>query len=274
MSMTRRGFLAGIAGFGLASCARERETLARLTPDLRFGEREVYACAVAAQPHLRQAGDAALLNRAVVTMASTPDHAFTIVIGSIGQTGALRELNLAKAALDKLDRIPYYCLPGPGDADPSSADPFANFRRVFGAGQWVAERNGWVLIGLNTCETQDENGALSEAQLEWLSGRLRRVRRGRPVALFSHHPLAPTPEYPAAANAAEVLERLAEHPLKYAVSARYRGNHETEHDGVRFLSTVPCSTTLGNSDGSADKGYLGISVEHGEYVAEPVLLRT
>lgn len=95
---------------------------------------------------------------------------------------------------------PLRVLPGNHDVGEPGPDPWmgravtsarlAAFRRVFGPDHWIEERDGWVVLGLNS-EVLSSGLPEEDEQWEWLEGTARRVA-GRSVLLFLHRPLWPT----------------------------------------------------------------------------------
>ena len=127
-----------------------------------------------------------------------------------------------------------------------SKDIFGNYTSVYGPAHWDEGEEGWLFIGLNTCEETKSDVTIPQTELDWLAQTLKKVNRDRPLALFAHHPFNPGTKAYRVINADDVLGLFAEHRLKLVAAGHFHGNQVEEQDGVLFTTTACCSTTRDN----------------------------
>lgn len=256
MKFTRRQFLGLASAFGLASCAKIKNAvpdlnLARFTPS--FGGDE-FTFATINDLHVLDTKSAGIVNQAVNSINADDRVQFTVVLGDIATDGRYEELKLAKVALDRLE-MPCFAVPGNHDVDMKAKDIFGNYTSVYGPAHWDEGEEGWLFIGLNSCEESKSDVTLPQTELDWLEQTLKKVNRSRPIALFAHHPFNPGTKAYRVINADAVLGLFAEHSLKLVAAGHYHGNQVEEHNGVLFTTTACCSTTRDNFDETPEKGY-------------------
>jgi 3',5'-cyclic AMP phosphodiesterase CpdA len=250
MRFSRRQFL-GLAGVAaLTSCARVKQTRQKFA----VGKPGEFTFATISDVHVLDARSTAIVNRAVQQINADERIRFTVVLGDVATDGKLSELQLAKNSFDKLER-PYYVVPGNHDVFARSREPFANYEQVFGETQWVKNRDGWLLIGLNSCEGAKSDVSIQPENIAWLEKRLRKLNKSSPIALFCHHPFNPTTKKYRVANADEVLGLFAEHNLKLVAAGHWHGNQVEMQNGVLFTTTACCTSTRPNFDDTKEKGY-------------------
>lgn len=251
MRFTRRRFI-GLAGaLGLASCARVKE----MTPEFGvFKERGPLTFAAINDVHVLDMRSTSIVNHAVQQINADDRVQFTVILGDIATDGAYSELSLAKGCFDRLRR-PYFSVPGNHDVFPPAKDIFGNYSSTFGDAMWRESRDGWVFIGLDSCEGSKSDVHVQPNRLEWLDKQLGRIKPGRPIALFAHHPFNPNTKAYRVLNADDVLARFEGHNLKLVAAGHYHGNQVEEQGGVLFTTTACCSTTRNNFDNTAEKGY-------------------
>jgi len=266
MEMTRRKFLGLIGAVTLSSCAHQIPLIGRGN-----GKQEPWAVAGMSDLHVNQARTTAIINRAVAQINATPGVRFTVVIGDLSTNGQLAELNLARESLDRLTQ-PCFAVPGNHDVDTRARDPYANFKRNFGAPSWIHEEKQWVFFGLDTCEGAASDVAVRPDRLDWLEKRLRKIGPDRPIGVFAHHPFGPSTKAYRVKNADEVLGLFSGHNLKFIASAHYHGNQEEISNGVLFTTTACCSSTRDNFDETKEKGYRLFRITGEEVDTEFVLL--
>lgn len=271
MRFTRRQFIGLLGALGASSCARVK----RVDWDLGILDRGEGLCTFAAinDLHILDAPSTAIVNRAVKSINENADVRFTVVLGDLATDGRLAELNMARESLDKLER-PYFVVPGNHDADPTSADIFANYEKNFGEGVWTEENGGWVFIGLDSCEGTASDVSVQPEHIAWLEKQLNRINQARPVALFAHHPFNPHTKAYRVKNADQVLAMFREHNLKLVATGHYHGNQVEERDGILFTTTACCASTRPNFDNTSAKGYRLFRLDHEtvetEFVEVPV----
>ena len=255
MHWTRREFV-GFAGLlGLAGCARlEQSRLGKLTPDIGFGKDGPFRFAVLTDLHLVDSRSTGIVGRAVNAVNNDPSISFVAVLGDLSSHGSLQEMNLARHALDRL-AAPYFCVPGPHDIALGAEYGYEFYRRDFKKLQWRENKGGWAFIGLDTTGGSRQSTGMDDDSLAWLDDQIAHLDEERPVALFCHHPLGPEAKEDRLENAAEVLARFQHHNLRLVASGHLHRNQVEERDGVLFVTTVCCSTTLENSDGTVEKGF-------------------
>jgi len=252
MPFTRRQFLGLVGLAGLSSCARN--PVARIKPHIPLMDDRPVAFAAINDTHVLDARSVAIVNRAVASINANPDVRFTVVLGDLATDGLLPELQLAKASLARLEK-PCFAVPGNHDVNAGAADIYGNYARTFGDSNWRQEEEGWVFIGLDTCNGTASDVTVPAERVAWIEKRLRRIGEKRPIALFTHHPFNPNTKAYRVANADDVLACFAGHNLRLVASGHYHGNQVEERDGVTFTTTACCSTTRDNFDGTKEKGY-------------------
>jgi Icc protein len=222
--------------------------------DLGLGDDKTFSFAAANDLHVRDAGSVAIVNHAVKRINAEPGVQFTVVLGDLATDGKLSELRMARKALDRLEK-PCFAVSGNHDADPTCANPFLNYEKTFGERQWVREINGWTFIGLDSCEGTASDVSVPPNRIAWLQQRLKHIGKERPIGMFAHHPFNPATKQYRVANAEEVLALFGNHSLKLVAAGHYHGNQVEERKGVLFTTTACCSSTRGNFDDTAVKGY-------------------
>ena len=248
MRVTRREFF-GLAGaLGLGACARGRPQAGLL------GRDEGFAFAAINDVHLLDARSTGIVDRAVKSINDRPEVRFTVVLGDLATSGRLAELGLARGCFDRLER-PYLVVPGNHDVVGGAPGPLANFEQVFGPSTWTRRDDGWAFIGLDSCEGTRSDVTVQPERVAWLEKTLGRIKPARPIALFVHHPFNPHSKAYRVRNADHVLGLFGNHNLRLVAAGHYHGNQVEEADGVLFTTTACCSSTRGNHDGTAAKGY-------------------
>lgn len=275
MKFSRRQFL-GLAGaLGLASCAKVKRVipdvnLSRLKPTFGSGD---FTFAAINDLHVLDTKSAGIVNQAVNNINADSRVQFTVVLGDIATGGRYQELKLAKVALDRLDK-PWYAIPGNHDVDMKTKDIFGNYKAVYGPTRWDEGEEGWLFIGLNSCEESKSDVSIQPDEVAWLEQTLKKVNRERPIALFAHHPFNPNTRAYRVQNADEILGMFAEHNLKLVAAGHYHGNQVEEHNGVLFTTTACCSSTRDNHDETREKGYRLFHVAGNTIETEFVVVRS
>lgn len=247
MNHSRREFLTLLGALGLSSSA-----VAAFKPF--GGGKGPLTIAAINDTHVLDARSTGLVSRAVNHINANSDVAFTVVLGDLATDGKMGELSLAKSTLDRLEN-PYAVVPGNHDVDPTCKNILANYEREFGDLQWQDKSGGWVFVGFNSCEGTGSDVTVSPEQVAWLSKRVRKIDRDRPIALFAHHPFNPHTKNYRVKNAEEVLGLFGDHNLKLVATGHWHGNQVETRDGILFTTTACCSSTRGNFDDTTAKGY-------------------
>jgi len=247
MKLTRRNFLGLVGAFGLGGCAgRRRLGLGGSPGRLTF--------AAINDVHVLDTRSTTIVNRAVKGINANPDVAFTVVLGDVATDGKLEELRLARMCFDGLER-PWFAVPGNHDVFTRAENIYANYMNAFDGMNWLEQDEGWLFMGFNSCEGDGSDVTVSREQMNWIAKRLKKIRQGRPIALFAHHPFNPTSKAYRVINAEEVLGLFSGHNLKLVATGHYHGNQIEGRDSVLFTTTACCSTTRPNFDGTEEKGY-------------------
>ena len=263
MALTRRQFIGLLASASAASCARVK----RIDWDLGLGSDDTFTFATVNDTHVLDAGSTAIVNRAVSSINGNKDIRFAVVLGDLATQGRLPELSLAKSSLDKLEK-PYFVVPGNHDVDPTNQNMFASYEHCFGKCTWTEDSNGWAFIGLDSCEGTASDVSVRPERLAWLDKQISRIKAGRPIALFLHHPFNPHTKAYRVKNADDVLARFDGHNLKLVAAGHYHGNQVEERDRILFTTTACCSSTRGNFDKTPAKGYRLFHVAPGKLDTE------
>ena len=266
MKMTRRQFILFTGALGLSSCARVK------VPLIGTGEKAPFTVAAMNDLHVKDAHSTAFVNHAIEKINATQNLRFVAVLGDLSTSGQLSELNLAKTSLDRLAK-PCLTLPGNHDVQGNGPDVYANFEKVFGPTQWIREEGDWLFIGLNSCEGALSDVTIAPDRISWLRKQINKIKPGRPIALFAHHPFNPNTKKYRVKNTDEVLGLFSGHNLKLVAAGHWHGNQVTvcqqfvsvrqtvattnceEHDGILFTTTACCTSTRENFDETTAKGY-------------------
>lgn len=277
MKMTRRQFIGLVGAFGAAamqSGANDGFNWDRFKPWKHLGKQDgPLAFAAINDTHVLDAKSTAIVSRAVNQINATPEIRFTVILGDIATDGHLQEMGLAKAAFDRLQQ-PCFAVPGNHDVMPRDANPYANYRRAFEKSEWTEGKQGWLFMGIDTCNGTASDVTIPPERLEWIQKQLRKVKAERPIALFTHHPFNPNTKAYRVSNADETLALFASHNLKLVASGHYHGNQIEERDGILFTTTACCASTRNNFDNTDARGYRifrldGDNIEH-EFVEVPL----
>ncbi len=273
MKWTRREFVGAAGLLALAGCARVKQSrIGKLAPDLDFRKEGPLRFAALNDLHLLDSRSVGIVGRAVNAINNDEDIAFTVVLGDLTSHGTLREMNLVRHALGRLEK-PYFCIPGPHDLAVGTEDPYTFYRRVFKKSQWKMNMEGWAFLGVDTCGGREESLPMSESNLEWFDIQLAHLDPKRPLVVLTHHPLAPGFEG-RLANADDVLSRLEPYNVKLVLSGHYHGSQVTDHAGAVHITTPCCSTVAQNSDGTAEKGFRRVVLDEGQIQHEFVPVPT
>lgn len=277
MRWSRREFLSLGAALGLSSCARmgmdKLPLIDTVGLDLGGGKDAVFAFATIGDLHIKDAGSAAIVGRAIQRINADDRVKFVVIVGDLATDGALGELKLAKTTLQSCTK-PYFSVPGNHDVDITRNDIYANYATAIGPTQWVEEQEGWALIGLDSCNGTASDVTIPQDRVEWLTKQVDRINNERPIALFVHHPLNPNTKAYRIKNADAILAVFAKHNLKVVASGHFHGNQIEQQNGILFATSACCSTTRDNHDGTTEKGYRLYHVDKGavetEFVVVPV----
>lgn len=271
MGLSRRQFVTFSAIAALSGCARVKQSrIGQLAPEFEFGGDGTVKFATIADFHIVDSRGAGIVGRAVNSINNDPAIDFVAVLGDLTQHGSLSQMNIAAGALARLEK-PYFCVPGEHDLSAAIEDPYEFYRRSFKKTQWRHSTEGWVFIGLDTCDGPARQPTVPADRLDWLRNQLDHTEKKKPIALLAHHPFNPGSKADRIANADEILALFAAHDLRIVASGHYHGNQVEERDGVLFVTTAPCGSTAKNDNGTEEKGYRvftleGTSVQH-EFVA-------
>ena len=261
MKVSRRNFMGYSALAGLAGCARiENSKLGKITPEFEFGDDGILKFATIGDLHMLDSRSGGIVGRAVNLINNDKAIDFTVVLGDLTTHGTLPETNLAQQALGRLVK-PYYCIPGEHDNNPATENKYEFYQRAFKKTQWRESNAGWALLGLDTCDGTASQTTVPQSSLDWLQDQLAHTEKKKPIALFTHHPLAPNTKGERATNAEDVLDLFAGYNLKLVASGHYHGNQEEERDGILFVTTACCSATVDNDDGTTEKGFRVFTME-------------
>jgi len=115
-----------------------------------------------------------------------PELSFMIHMGDLVETGSDAEYRLMESMTASL---PFQVIGTPGNHEARWQDPQASlFRTYFGAPNTSFNHGAWHFVVLDTTYPGQTLGTLDPATLAWLEADLA-ANPGRPVAVFSHHPL-------------------------------------------------------------------------------------
>ncbi len=254
MRLSRRQFIGLIGAAGLSSCAGTKRALGKITPDIHLGGNGPLCFVALNDLHVLDAKSTGIVNRAVKQINADKDVDFVAVLGDIATDGKIGELKLAKGSLDRLEK-PYFCVPGNHDIEARALDPCGSYRGTFGELQWTEGEEGWLFMGIDTCNGTASDVTVPQERMDWIAKQLKHTKKGRPIAVFCHHPFNPNSKAYRVQNADDVLALFAEHNLKLVAAGHYHGNQAEVRDGVLFTTTACCASTRGNFDNTEAKGY-------------------
>lgn len=256
MKITRRQFIGMTGALGLSAWANTAGILRRIgfPCHRRGGKKDSATFAALNDLHVLDARSTAIVNKAVGQINSTPSVEFTVVLGDLATRGRLSELRLCRQSLGRLKQ-PYFVVPGNHDVEPGAADIYANYEKNFGEGNWTQKEDDWVFLGLDSCEGAASDVSIPPDRVQWLEKQLKKIKPGRPLALFCHHPFNPHTKAYRVKNAGDVLALFAGHNLKLVAAGHYHGNQVEDANGILFTTTACCSTTRSNFDNTPAKGY-------------------
>ena len=246
MTLSRRQFLGWAGALALSGCAHRTGGSPGQPGRLTF--------AAVNDLHVLDAASTNIVHRAVRGINANPDVAFTVILGDIATDGKLPELNLAWNALANLTQ-PWVAVPGNHDVYPGAEDIYANYRKTFHDTHWLERNDGWLFLGIDSCEGAASDVSVSGEQTDWIARRLRRIPTATPIALFAHHPFNPHTKKYRVLNADAVLGLFAHHNLRLVAAGHYHGNQVERQGNILYTTTACCSSTRGNFDGTDAKGY-------------------
>ncbi len=240
---TRRQFLA-VCAAGICSVRQA------------FGEQTAtdFSFATINDCHIKDASSIGIVEQAVARINADSRISAVMVLGDVATVGAKAELELAKAALDKLTR-PWHAVPGNHDVFMRDEDIYTNYAAVFGERHWLHEHQGWAFLGFDSCEGMKSDVTVAAKELDWLREQAAHIAPDKPIALFCHHPLNPHTASYRILNADVILDIFKGHALRMSAAGHWHGNQTEEQNGVLFTTTACCSSTRGNFDKTEARGY-------------------
>ncbi len=243
MRLTRRQFVGLIAGAGLTGVARTA-----------YGASDTFTFATIGDIHVLGENSTAIVGHAVDKINANPSVQFAVIVGDLAIAGRGTELDYAHQALKRLAK-PWFVLPGNHDVNMTAADIYKEYNDRFGKPDWTNEREGWLFLGIDSCNEDKSDVSIRQDQIEWLKQQLDHDVSKRPIALFCHHPFNPHSKAYRVKNAGEVLSLFKDRSLRLVAAGHFHGNQVEERDGVLFTTTACCSSIRGNHDGSTAKGF-------------------
>ncbi|MBR0656127.1 metallophosphoesterase family protein [Plastoroseomonas arctica] len=208
-------------------------------------------------------------------VARVPD--VIVATGDVSLDGADREADLEYAARS-FARLPRPVLAVPGNHDvgdhpdraprqPFSTERLERFERHFGPARWMADREGWRLLGLNS-QVAGTGHPEEAAQAGFIAEALATLGERR-LAVFLHKPIfTTTPEDPLfdywsvpPFARAPFLPLLAHPALRLVASGHLHLHHEATRGGVRLAWAPAVSFVVAEDEqpglpGARPCGYL------------------
>ncbi|QUL98794.1 MAG: PQQ-binding-like beta-propeller repeat protein [Candidatus Fermentithermobacillus carboniphilus] len=115
------------------------------------------------------------------------DAAFLIHMGDITETGRREEYTMFK---DSTATFPYPVMATLGNHESRWQDPHgAVFVQEFGPSTYSFDYGGWHFVVLDSTYPEQGYGTLDPYLLSWLEKDLSAQPKGKPIAVFSHHPI-------------------------------------------------------------------------------------
>jgi outer membrane protein assembly factor BamB/predicted phosphodiesterase len=183
------------------------------------------------------------LRRTVRDIDADSSLRFVIITGDITEFGADAELQLAKSALDSLNK-PWYIIPGNHDANWSESGA-NSFRTVFGAETTTFQYGGYLFAG-TACgpNMRMGPGQVPREDIVWLDSVLRhQPKPGMPVIYFNHYPQDSSQN-----NWYEALDRLKKENIQLILCGHGHANHAYTFEGIPGImgrSNLRAKDTIG-----------------------------
>jgi calcineurin-like phosphoesterase family protein len=186
---------------------------------------------------------------------------FVVVGGDLVNDGTTEELRQVKKLLSHLKR-PYYTVVGNHDVSGVGEDGRRGYCGVFGSPgeNYSILHKKTALIFLDLSRGMDAHVSVDAGTRVRLLKTLETIPVDMPVLVFSHFPLHPnTPQFPVQ-NTDSLFTLLDSRAVICYFSGHYHGCWQAERNGVLFVTNAGLSLRRDNHDGSADKGYLLVTV--------------
>jgi hypothetical protein len=133
---------------------------------------------------------------------------------------------------------------------------------------YTFEHRGWQIVALDsTNQNLKSRVKVTDETLHWLDENLPKIDRRRPVITFTHFPMHPQLQWPAA-NSADVLARFKEHNLAGLFGGHCHAAREQAFQGAPVVTNRCCSHRVPNHDGSKLKGYFLCHAKEGKVTRE------
>lgn len=186
---------------------------------------------------------------------------FVIIGGDMVNDGTVEELLQVRKILEQLKR-PYFTLVGNHDVSGRGPDGKHGYREVYGMQRenYSIIHKKTALIMLDLSMGLDANVGIDTSMCTWLRETLEIIPAAMPVLVFSHFPLHPlTPQFPVQ-NSDSLFSLLDSRLVLGYFSGHYHAFLQLERNSVPFFTNTCLSLRRDNHDGSADKGYLLVTV--------------
>jgi 3',5'-cyclic AMP phosphodiesterase CpdA len=204
--------------------------------------------------HMKDENCLPYVTRVVEAINANEAVSGVFVLGDLATAAKLEELELAKKALDLLEK-PCFVLPGNHDLTSDQEDGLNRYNSLFGEEHWVKEWEQWAFMGFNSCVGTGSNITVPDSELAWMQKQLESIDQNRPLALFCHHPMNPHSKAYRILNADEILDLFSSHALRLVAAGHWHGNQEESTARSLFTTTACCSSTRDNFDKTSAKGY-------------------
>ncbi len=202
--------------------------------------------------HYRGAQDAGYFEAAFDWMRVNRSYDFVLVAGDLSENGTAAQMTDVRTMLGRLG-APWYAVPGNHDYL-TGPDVWTG---VFGteALNFGFEHRGWTFLGLDsTWGGSVSKVTLPADRLDWIKAAVTGIPAARPIAAFTHFPLAPEVMH-TLVNGTEVLAAFAGRNLKNVFSGHYHGLSTAVVGGVTLTTDRCLSPWKENYDGSFEKGF-------------------
>lgn len=180
-----------------------------------------------------------------------------------------------KDLFDKTNKDVYFTI-GNHDRLPSAlrsnGNAFEVFESNFGKTYYSFEHKGWKFIVLNSVETKNNNYAISDTQLAWLSKELSSTPADQPLVVISHVPFLSVyyavleGKYTAAdtfSNQKEVMDMFQNHNLKLVLQGHMHLYEEIKVKGVEYITAGAVSGNWwGGAYHGTEPGYLEVQINN------------
>jgi 3',5'-cyclic AMP phosphodiesterase CpdA len=186
---------------------------------------------------------------------------FLMICGDLSEGGTAKQLDAVKGIFGAA-KIPYHVVPG--NHDYLKTGERTHYDDLFPKQlNYRFDLHDWQFVALDSTEgTKAQGTAIGAETLEWIDGQLPKLDKKKPLVVFTHFPLADGVKM-RPKNADDALKRFGEHNLRAAFGGHYHGFTEKKAGAAVLTTNRCCAFSVGNHDGTKEKGYFLVTVSDG-----------